>query len=171
MAQFPSRWTCTRKVVPRIQNPAAIVSQPRVVVSQSSGLLMGEHGESNFTGLSLELARRIDAVCRRFEADWQRAEVRGSRTTPPTFPTRAESHCGRNLLHSSTSFARRRSLREQLAEEPGRLPRSGRVWLSRAPRSQPSPRGPLRPLQSLTTLLIRFTTRPRFRPVAIRPST
>ncbi len=32
---------------------------------------MGEHGESNFTGLSLELARRIDAVCRRFEADWR----------------------------------------------------------------------------------------------------
>ena len=35
------------------------------------GDLMSDQPGSGMDGLSIELARRIDAICRRFEADWR----------------------------------------------------------------------------------------------------
>ncbi len=41
---------------------------------------MDEQPRREFEELDIDLARRIDAACRRFEADWHAGAGRGSKT-------------------------------------------------------------------------------------------
>ena len=83
---------------------------------------MSEQPSDNLGGLYLDLARRIDAICRRFEADWRD----GGR--PPIddylaeVPTRAGRHSGPSWWPWNTSCARPRRRSHDLRPALGWLP-------------------------------------------------
>ena len=81
---------------------------------------MSEHPSDNLNGLEVELARQIDAVCRRFEADW-----RGGEQLPVDHYLAEVSEEGRPALRSEL---------EALERELGQ---SGRVGPSEAPTIAP----------------------------------
>ena len=106
--------------------------------------------------LDVELMRQIDAVCRRFEADWRGGKAgRRSTTTSARSPRRAGRRCGPSWRPSSTSCARR------TRRSRGRSP-------ARSPRRRPSRRPARRRPRSRAWRIPPSTRRPPWRP-AIRP--
>ena len=124
---------------------------------------MSDRPSHNLDGLDIDLARRIDEVCRRFEADWREGRqpriedylVDVSRRGPTRTPGRAGGPGARAApvggdgrargrpCHGSEPRRRRTCPRSPSADHrPGRRPRSlSRAW--RAPRSTTTP--PCRP--------------------------
>ena len=69
---------------------------------------MSDRPSHNLGGLDIDLARRIDEVCRRFEADWRAGTPTAHRgLSGRRRPTRADPHCGPNWRPWSASCARR----------------------------------------------------------------
>ena len=103
---------------------------------------MSDRPSHNLDGLDIELARRIDAVCRRFEADWREGANRASRTIWSTSLTRGDPHCGPNWRPWSASCAsRRRRSAPKPARPRLRSPRRHRI-LPRSPSAPTIAPGP-----------------------------
>ena len=81
-------------------------------------IMMTDRPSHNLDGLEIDLARRIDGVCRRFEADWRRGANRASRTIWARCLTKANPHCGPSWRRWCTNFVprmrRSRALRPAL---------------------------------------------------------
>ena len=69
---------------------------------------MTDRPSHNLDGLDIDLARRIDEVCRRFEADWRAGARHPLEDYLAEVPGEPTPHSGRNWRPWSTSCARRR---------------------------------------------------------------